>query len=440
MISIDMIELLKKIGPLPRTLACNATDTALEVLSGYIKSNLPNTVIESFPTSSKVWTWTIPQRWELNAATISCGEKIYLDAMIHPLHVINYSRPFRGKVSRDDLLKRMHTSASRPHAIPFVFSFYQETWGFCVSQVWLDEFKQTTAGIDQFDVNIDSRFEDGSLKVLSSFLKGDVEDTFVICTNICHPAQVNDSLTGVAVAADIALKLAARKSRKYSYLFITVPETIGSIAYFANHPEVIKKAVGGLFTEMVGTGGPFVGQLSRAGNTYWDLALKSVLADSGRDSKTVPFLKSAANDEKIMDSPGVDIPTVSLTRFPYPEYHTSDDCIDLISGPCLSESRDILLAFVDVIENDYIPVLLYPGPIFLSGHDLYPDWRNDSKLKGMWDAFIDVMYAIDGKRSILELVRDTGLQLSQVKYWCDGFAEKGLLKKVPKVIGRDREK
>ncbi len=191
---------------------------------------------------------------------------------------------------------------------------------------------------------------------------------------------------------------------------------------------------------MVGTGGPFVGQLTRAGNTYWDLALKSVLADSGRDSKTVPFLKSAANDENIMDSPGVDIPTVSLTRFPYPEYHTSDDCVDLISGPCLSESRDILLAFIDAIENDCIPVLLNPGPIFLSGYDLYPDWRNDSKLKGMWDAFIDVMYAIDGKRSMLEIARDTGLKLSQVKYWCDGFADKGLLKKNPKVIGRDREK
>lgn len=49
---------------------------------------------------------------------------------------------------------------------------------------------------------------------------------------------MNDSLAGLAVAVDIANRMLERVSRKYSYLVMVVPETIGSIAFLANHPEV----------------------------------------------------------------------------------------------------------------------------------------------------------------------------------------------------------
>lgn len=423
---VDMMTLLGEIAPLARTLANNDTDKALQILAGF----LPGAQIEGFLSGSTAWSWTIPHRWELSSATIKANGETLVDVAWSPLHVINYSQPFKGTVGREELLKHLRTLPERPQAIPFAFSFYEPTWGFSIPHEWLSRFTS-----DTYEVEINSRFEDGALNTLSLFIPGESKETFVICSNICHPVQVNDSLTGVAVAVDIAARLLARKCRKYSYLVMIVPETIGSIAFLANHPEIIKASVGGFFSEMLGTDGPLVGQRTRQRGGYWDKLLEDVLSSSNLPYKVVDFLKSAGNDEKVLDSPGVDIPTFSLTRYPYPEYHTSDDNINLIDIDRLREGRDVLQAIIDFAEEDYIPVLKQPGPVFLSGHGLYPNWREDPSLLPIWQSFIDVMYSIDGVHSVVELAAMRKIPISHFFYWTDAFAEKGLLIKRPFVLG-----
>jgi aminopeptidase-like protein len=210
---------------------------------------------------------------------------------------------------------------------------------------------------------------------------------------------------------------------------MVVPETIGSIAFLANHPEVIKFSIGGFFSEMLGTSGPMVGQRTRHKDSYWNSILESALAASGSPYKIVNFMKSASNDEKVLDSPGVDIPTFSITRSPYPEYHTSDDNINLIDIDRLRESRDVLQHIIDLAESDYIPVLNQPGPIFLSGYGLYPNWRDNPELLPIWESFIDVMYSIDGIHSVAELSARHNIPIEHYFYWTNAFAERGLLSK-----------
>lgn len=417
---IDMLALLANIAPLPRTLACNATDTALQHLAGY----LPGGVIDGFPTGTKAWSWTIPSRWELKGATIKSNGETLVDAAWSALHVVNYSQPFKGTVTRSELLKHISTYPGRPDAIPFSFSFFEPVWGFSMPHSWLDRFTS-----DTYEVEIDSRYESGNLNTLSWHIPGDLPQTFVICSNICHPLQANDSLTGVAVAIDIAKRLADRANRKYSYLVMVVPETIGSIAFMANRPHWQELAIGGLFSEMLGTSGALVGQRTRREDSYWNRLLENVLTNSGLPHKIVGFMKSASNDEKVLDSPGVDIPTFSITRYPYPEYHTSDDNIDLIDINRLREGRDVLQQIIDFAEKDYIPVLKQPGPIFLSGHGLYPNWREDPSLVSRWEAFVDVMYSIDGIHSVVELATAKKIPLDDFFYWTDAFAHKGLLER-----------
>lgn len=424
-----MLRLLEELAPLSRTLASADTDRALDIVA----ARVPGARIEGYRTGSKAWSWTIPPRWELAKAEIRAGGRTLVSAAWHPLHVVNYSQPFRGSVTREELLAHLHTDPGRPDAIPFVFSFYEPKWGFCVPHAWLSRFDSAS-----YEVEIDSRFEEGELKVLHCLIPGDSQETFVICADICHPAQVNDSLTGLAAAVDIFQRLRARPQRKYSYLLLVVPETIGSIAYLANHPEIVARSVGGFFSEMLGTDGPLVGQRTRNGASYWDMAMESVLRDSGLEHRVVPFLKSAGNDEKVLDSPGVDIPSVSITRCPYPEYHSSDDNLALIQPARLREARDVLQAFFDLIEKDYVCELSQPGPVFLSGHGLYPDWRSDPSLLPVWQAFLDVMYAIDGKSSALELARKCGAKAGHVLYWTDAFCERGLAVRKPHVQRRVR--
>lgn len=428
--ALDMMELLKKIGPLPRTLACEATDQAFAIL----KEQLPDLKIGSVESGQKVWTWTVPKRWEVGRAYIKGVDsgKVIVDGDWHPMHVVNYSQPFTGTVSQEELKKHLFTDEKSPDAIPFVFKFYEDKWGFAVPHSWLSRFQDS-----QYEVVIESRFEEGVLNFGSLHLQGQSPETFVVCSDICHPTQVNDSLTGLAAAASVAEELGQRKNLKYSYLFLFVPETIGSISFFAKYPEMIKKSVGAIFTEMLGTPGAFVGQRSRKGETYWDTILEKVLMENSEENKIVPFLKSASNDEKVMDSPGVDIPSVAFSRYPYPEYHTSNDNIDLIDSTKLQEGRDLLAKYINWVEEDYIPVLSQPGPIFLSGYGLHPDWRSDPSLVPAWEGFIDVMYAIDGKKSMVELAQETGRSLEVVKYWCDGFLGKDLISKKLKVVKRD---
>lgn len=417
---MDMMALLRALAPLHRSLACAATDEAFEILL----REVPGARIESLPSGSKAWTWTIPQRWELESATVRAGGKTLIDAKEHHLHAVNYSQPFKGTVTRKELLAHLHTNPKRPNAIPFMFHYYKKDWGFCVPHSWLKRFKAPS-----YDVEIRARFDDGPFKTFSAFLPGRRSETIVLASNICHPTQANDSLTGVAAAVDVFKTLAARKERKYSYLLLVVPETVGSVAYLSRHPEIIKDCVGAVFTEMLGTQGPLVLQKSRRGDTYWDALLGAALEGSGLKHKTVGWLESASNDERVFDSPGVDIPTPSMTRYPYPEYHSSDDHVGLIDAKRLAEGRDVLQAFVDLAEDDYIPVLNQPGPVFLSGYGLHPDWRKDPKLMPMLRAFNAVMYALDGRRSVVALARALGRPVSQVRYWTDAFASKGLLTK-----------
>ena len=425
---IDMLALLSKITPLARTLANNETDIALNILSKY----LPAAIIESCPTGSKAWSWTIPQRWEIESATIKANGEVLVDVKWNPLLVVNYSLPFKGLVSKEELLKHLHTNPKRPNTVPFTFSFYEPKWGFSIPHDWLSKFTN-----DTYEVEINSRFEDGDFNTLSYFLPGDSKETFIICSDICHPCQVNDSLTGVAVGTDIIKRLLTRGARKYSYLFLAVPETIGSIAYLSNHTEIIESSVGAFFSEMLGTSGPLVGQRTRRGDTYWDKILENVLNNSESPHKVVNFLKSAGNDEKVLDSPGVDIPTFSLTRAPYPEYHSSDDNMSLIDNKMLREARDTLQQIIDFAELDYVPRLNQPGPIFLSGHDLYPNWKDDPTLLSKWESFVDVMYCIDGVHSVVELATKLDIPIGDFFYWTDAFAEKGLLTKIPFVIKRN---
>jgi aminopeptidase-like protein len=426
--AIDMMALLEQLGPLPRTLACRATDRAYEIIA----TAVPGAVVEGYPCGSAAWSWTIPQRWELNRAIVRAPDgRVLLDSNDHHLHCVNYSQPFKGRVSRDELLAHLHTYPDRPSAIPFIFYFYDQKWGLCLPHERLSALTDA-----EYDVEIDCAFEDGELSVLSALLPGDYSDEFLICANVCHPTQANDSLTGLVAGVDIFKRLSQRPSRKYSYRLLIVPETIGSIAYMSRHPEVMQRTVGGFFSEMLGTAGDPVLQASRRGDTYWDVLAEEAMKASGLSYRHVPFMKSASNDEKCLDAPGVGIPMVSLTRYPYPEYHSDDDNVELIDVGRLRECRDALQAMIDLAEADYVPVLRQPGPIFLSGHGLRPDVHNDPSAAGMMASFYDVMYALDGDLSICQTARKIGRSAREVRYWADAFASKGLLEKRPFRQGR----
>jgi aminopeptidase-like protein len=426
----DPMELLKRVAPLSRTLVHDDNRVALDMFGAV----LPNMAVEAYPSGSTVWTWRVPNKWRAVESRLEDAETggLLWDGLSHPLATVNYSLPFDGIVDQGTLTSHLFSSPKRPKAIPFVYRFYNRDWGLCVP----DALRKDILKRKRFRVRIQTEEIPGELLAGVCTLPGESLEEILIVSNICHPSIANDSISGAVAAVDLARDLASRPRRKYSYRFLFLPETIGTVAYLAHHPEVVGNAVGGFFAEMLGNANSHCLQFSRRGNTYWDRVASGTLKDAGTPFRTAKFLESAANDEKILDAPGVDIPTISITRYPYPEYHTSDDNAALIDPVRLNESCTLIRALFDRIEADYVPVYLSHGPVCLAEHNLYPDWYKDPSLSKAWEGFLKVMYALDSIRSCEKLAADLDVPIAVVRHWTDAFSAKGFVRPQPYVVRR----
>jgi len=167
---------------------------------------------------------------------------------------------------------------------------------------------------EKYRVKIDTIFEDDTLKVGEVFAQGKNKLDIILCAHLCHPAMVNDDLTGVVVGIEIMRPLLARKNLRYNYCFLIFPEPIGSIAYLSHNEENIKKMYGGLFLEMLGLENPHALQLSFEGTTVLDQCFKFALKKNDPFGWTDKFLSVIQNDERHFNAPGGRFPMLSLSR------------------------------------------------------------------------------------------------------------------------------
>ena len=421
----EMKQLIEDLYLKRRDLVSAGFDEALE----YIGRQIPLKILR-YSSGTECWTWKVPERWSVREAYIATtsGQKL-LDLKDHPLHVISYSLPINRVVSREELLTHIHTRPDRPNAIPYEFKYYERDWGFCLQHEKLPQFTES-----EYRVLIDSSFEPSNLSVGECLIKGKTEETIALVAHLCHPGQANDDLSGVAVLVDLAKGLAVKKPH-FTYRLLFVPETIGSIAYLSQNEKLVPGFKAGIFLEMLGNNQPFALQHTLQGKTYLDRVAQAVLATQAPNHIIGPFRSIVGNDEMAFNGPGVDVPMISLSRakpgFPhYPEYHTSDDTPAIITEERLVASRDLVLAVLRVIEEDYVPQRLFKGPVFLSRYGLWVDWRNNKKLNQFLE---QIMLRLEGRQSVFEIAEELGMEFSVVKDYLDKFVENGLIRKLPLV-------
>ncbi len=414
-----MMQCIEDVWFLRRDLVSGGYDAAL----AYLKRFIPLEIHE-IPSGTRCWTWTIPEKWSVDEAYIEEAEsgRRMLDAKDHPLHVISYSLPVDAEVTREELLRHIITNPARPHAIPFGYKYYDRDWGFCMQHDRLGEFTK-----DKYRVVIRSSFEKGTLKVGCCTIPGEAKETVALIAHLCHPAMVNDDLCGVAVAAKLAQELAHQKNR-YTYQVFFLPETIGSIAYLSTHKNAIRHMACGIFLEMLGNDNIHALQLSRQGNTRWDRIARYVLRRSGKEFREGPFRMVVGNDEMVWNGPGVDIPTISVSRFPYPEYHTSDDTPSIISLERLQESKELIATMLRVLDRDYIPKRTFTGPVFLSGYGLWIKLEENRELNRKME---QVMLRLEGDRSVFDIADELDLEFEYLLRYLDAYHSNGLITKMP---------
>lgn len=417
--------MLDVLAPLKRDIVSPGYDAALEALAGQV----PMTT-HCFPSGSEAFTWIVPQQWVCHEAWLETldGRRLFSYAD-HPLHVVSYSLPFEGEVTREELFKHLHTHPKMADAVPFIFKYYQRDWGLCCTREMKDSLTD-----ERYRVVIRTTTAPGELKVGEVIVPGEVPDSFVLCAHLCHPAQGNDDLSGVLVGIEVMRRLIARGRRpRHTIRFLILPETIGSLCWLSRHEDLIPRLIGGVFLEMLGLENPLALQLSFHGATAVDDCGQQALRACDPEGWTGAFRTVIGNDERQFNAPGVRVPMLSLSRvqrpnhpdWPYRFYHSNHDNADAVSVARLEHAADTMMEMLDRVEAMRVPVNLFRGEVFCSRYGLHVDFYKDPKGN---KALFDIMYLIDGTRSVAQIARHCDIKEEAVQDLLDRMHEHGLIR------------
>jgi aminopeptidase-like protein len=417
----EMYELIAELYPFCRSITGNGVRQTLNSLQKHIPL-----VLNEVPSGTKAFDWEVPREWNISDAYIknSKGEKI-ISFSNSNLHVLNYSIPVNKKVNLEELKKHVFTLPDRPDWIPYRTSYYQESWGFCMSH---NQLKRLTD--DTYEVFIDSTHTEGSLTYGEYYIKGEKEDEILISTHICHPSLCNDNLSGIAVSAFLA-KILGNQKLKYSYRFLFIPGTIGSIVWLHKNEKTVYKIKHGLVATLLGDDSDFTYKKSRRGNAEIDMAAEHYLKSAKIPYKIIDFIPYGY-DERQYCSPGFNLPVGCLTRKPhgeFPEYHTSADNMDFVKPHRLAESLSVYLEILNILENNSTYINLNPKcEPQLGKRGLYDKIGGTNETQIIQLAALWILNMSDGKNSLLDISVKSGIEFSIVKKSADALYDCDLLK------------
>lgn len=390
-------DLAKRLFPINRSVTGEGVRSTMQT----INSEIDSLKVLSVKSGTKVFDWTIPREWKVIAAKIICPDgSVICDFNKNNLHLVGYSTPFKGKLDLSELQKHLYSIPSQPDAIPYVTSYYQDNWGFCISDM---ERKQLKQGI--YEVLVDTKLFDGELNYGEIIIKGQSSQEIFLSTYICHPSMANNELSGPCVTTFLVKWLKEQKNLRYSYRVVFVPETIGSIAYLSKNLEHLRNTViAGFNVSCVGDDRTYSFLPSRNGSTLSDRVACHVLSHISPDFKKYSWF-DRGSDERQYCAPGVDLPIASIMRTKYgeyPEYHTSlDNLEDVVTPEGLYGGYEAIRRSLELIENNYSYIATVKGEPQMGRRGLYPNVSQ----KGSADAvklMMDFLSCCDGNLSVLD--------------------------------------
>lgn len=415
-----MYQLIERLYPICRSITGNGVRETLSIINEYIPLE-----VREVPTGTKVFDWTVPKEWNIRDAYIKDlkGERI-IDFQKSNLHVVNYSIPVRKTLSLEELKKHLHTLPDYPDWIPYRTSYYQENWGFCLSHNQFLGLKEK-----EYEVCIDSSLEEGHLTYGEYVVQGATEDEFLISCHVCHPSLCNDNLSGITLTTYLARYLST-VSLRYSYRFLYIPGTIGSITWLALNEDKVFLIKHGLVVACVGDAGKSSYKKSRQNDAEIDKAVIHALKESGQEYEIVEFFPYGY-DERQYCSPGFNLPVGCLMRTPngrYPEYHTSEDNLDFVKPEFLIDSFSKYLAVLSVVEGNKKYVNQNPKcEPQLGKRGLYASTGGQKNSVVSQFALLWVLNLSDGNHSLLDISERSGMKFNDIKIAADRLLDCGLL-------------
>lgn len=415
----SLYALIERLYPICRSITGPGVRETLRILS-----EIHPISITEVPTGTEVFDWTVPKEWSIRDAFIkdASGARI-VDFRKHNLHVLNYSVPVKGAFTLAELRPHLFSMPDRPDLIPYRTSYYNENWGFCLPHAQLE-----TLGEGPFEVEIDSTLADGSLTLGEIVLPGEIEDEILISAHTCHPSLANDNLSGLAIAMELARRLAAGP-RRHTFRFVFGPGTIGSISWLALNEARAQRIKHGLVLTGAGDGGALLYKRSRRGDTLIDRAGAHVMA--ARGGSAIDFYPYGY-DERQYCSPGFDLAVGRISRTPhgeYREYHTSGDNLDFVQPTALAHSFDAIWDILQIVEGDRTYVSLNPkGEPRLGKRGLYRQVAGQANAAAREMAMLWILAYADGAHSLLDIAEKAKTSFTEIKAAADALAGAALLR------------
>ena len=414
----EMRDLMAELYPICRSITGNGVRETLHI----IKRLIPLDVHE-VPSGTQVFDWVVPKEWNIRDAYVknSQGERV-IDFQKSNLHVVGHSIPVRKRMSLAELRPHLFTLPDHPDWIPYRTSYYTDNWGFCISHNQLMSLVD-----DQYEVYIDSSLESGSLTYGEYLIPGETSEEILISCHVCHPSLANDNLSGIILQSVLAKHL-AQAMQRYSYRFLFIPGTIGSITWLCLNEGRLSNIKHGLVLACVGDRGRSTYKKSRRDSAEIDRAAAHVLKHSGTDYEIIDF-SPWGYDERQFCSPGFDLPVGCLMRTPpgrFPEYHTSADNLNFVDPASLSDSLTKCLSIFHVLENNRSFTNQNPkGEPQLGRRGLYQGYLQSGidEMAMFW-----VLNLSDGEHTLLEIAERSGIAFLTIKKAADKLIKTDLLK------------
>tara|TARA_B100000674_G_scaffold213068_1_gene174647 strand:+ start:6325 stop:7599 length:1275 start_codon:yes stop_codon:yes gene_type:complete len=418
------IELAKTLYPINRSLTGEGVRMSLNIL----KDSLEEIEVKEYKCGEKCFDWQIPPEWNIKEGWIQSmnGENI-VDLAQNNLHVMGYSIPINQTISREELLKHVHTSKENENAIPYVTSYYNRDWGFCLTDI------QKKVLIDEFyKVYIDSELNaNGVLNYGEAVIRGRTKQEVLISTYICHPSMANNEISGPVVATYIGQWLKSLKKRNYTYRLLFLPETIGSIAYISKNLKRMKRNIkAGFVLTCIGDEKNYSYLQSRKGNTLSDRAAQLALQTIDRKYKKYGW-NERGSDERQYCAPGVDLPICSIMRTKYneyPEYHTSLDNFNIVTEEGLQGGIQAVKQTLTIIERNIKPRCRIICEPQLGKRGLYPT-KSDKKNYNDVQDILNIISYCDGKNDTIDIANKCKIPFTDVIDYIDRMIDEGIVEK-----------
>lgn len=424
-------DLFEELFPICRSITGPGLRKSLDVLSGVIPLE-----VEGVPSGTDVFDWTVPREWRIQEAWLEGpdGER-YADFSETNLAVVNYSEPVDERLSRAELEPHLYSLPDLPSARPYVTSYYDRTWGFCLPH---EEKKRLPDG--QYHAHVDSEFVDGELNYGHAVLPGETDEEVLLSSYLCHPSLANNELSGPLVLAALYRRLADWEDRHFTYRFLLCPETIGSITYLSRYGDRLRDRLAGgmVLTCLGGPRDDLRYKRSRREDAHIDRTVDHLVEHDELDAKVRPFTPVSGSDERQFCSPGFDLPVGQMARTPYEEYdgyHNSLDTKEFMGIDRLVESVDAIERTLQAFELAGTYENRYPyGEPMLGKRDLYPSVNAGGIRPDDVQDFIHrellLLNYCDGDTDMLDVAGRADRPLSDLRPVVDLLEEKDVLRRV----------